>query len=53
MAISCGVAFFSGFSSIGVYFVVSQSWCVSGAGGVFACSGVTVCRVRCQLSNRS
>jgi hypothetical protein len=27
MAICCAVAFFSGFLSIGVYFVVSQSWC--------------------------
>jgi hypothetical protein len=26
MAIFCDVAFFSGFLSIGVYFVVSQSW---------------------------
>jgi hypothetical protein len=26
MAIFCGVAFFSGFLSIGVYFVVSWSW---------------------------
>jgi hypothetical protein len=27
MAIFCGVAFFSGFISIGVYFVVSYLWC--------------------------
>jgi hypothetical protein len=27
MAIFCGVTFFSSFLSIGVYFVVSQSWC--------------------------
>jgi hypothetical protein len=27
MTIFCGVTFFSGFLSTGVYFVVSQSWC--------------------------
>jgi hypothetical protein len=43
IAIFCGVMSYSGFLSIGVYFVVSQLWCC--AGGVFARSGVTVCRV--------
>jgi hypothetical protein len=27
MAMFCGVTSYSGFLSIGVYFVVSQSWC--------------------------
>jgi hypothetical protein len=54
MAVFCGVTFFSCFLSIGVYFAVSQSWfgvvwCVSAAGGVFACPGVTVCRVLSRL----
>jgi hypothetical protein len=41
MAIYCGVTFFSSFLSIGVYFIVLLVvWCVSAAGGDFACSGV-------------
>jgi hypothetical protein len=42
---------YSGFS-IGVYlFFLRRSvvWCVSAAGGVFACFGVTVCRVLSRL----
>jgi hypothetical protein len=47
----CGVTFFSGFLSSGVYFV-SQSWC--GVSqllmGVFVCLGVSVCRVLSRFS---
>jgi hypothetical protein len=46
MAISCGVTFYSGFLFYWCVFCcfLVVVWCVSAAGGVFACSDVTVCR---------
>jgi hypothetical protein len=42
MAIFCAVTSYSGFPSVGVYFVSWSRCGVSAAGGVVACSGVTV-----------
>jgi hypothetical protein len=46
----CGATSYSGFFSISVYLLfLREVWCVSAAGGVFACSGVTVSKLTAYL----